>query len=367
MNKLIIFCLIIIFLFANGCSNENNDSQLNEVYDGLTLYAPKNGQNVYLINNDKEIVHKWDVESNPFGKLLPDGTLLYISGAGASPAKLKNGTSTFGISALIERSWDGDVIWKYENQNIHHDFSKLPNGNILAIEWEKVSSENKEKYFSTIPGDLWTDVIIEIDYNTQEIVWEWHVQDEIDLGKYSFDELESHELTHTNAVEYLPNGNSFNGKESVMISFRQLNTILIIDKNTKNIEWEYGSGVLTKQHNPSLLDNGNILVFDNQYSKTSSRIVEIDPKIDALVWEYTAVGFYSDHISGAQRLPNGNTLICEGTGGRIFEVTSENKVVWDYSISTKPKSESIFRAYKYGKDDVAWPTEILDTEFNNDE
>jgi len=361
MNKLIIF-LIIFCMFASGCNNEDQDSQVTEVYDGLTLYAPQDGETVYLVNNDKEIVHSWDVENNPFGKLLSDGTLLYLSGASPSPVNPKKGTS-----ALTEKSWDGEVIWKYENPNIHHDFSKLPNGNILAIEWEKVSSENKEKYFPSISGDLWTDVIIEIDYNTQEIVWEWHVQDELDLGEYSFNDRGNSELTHTNAVEYLPEGNSFNGKESVMISFRQLDTILIIDKNTKDIEWEYGHNILNKQHNPSLLDNGNILVFDNQYSKDSSRIVEINPKSDNIVWEYTSVDFYSDHISGAQRLLNGNTLICEGTEGRIFEVTAEKKVVWDYRPATTFKSKSIFRAYKYGKDDVAWPKEILKEEFNDSE
>ena len=49
------------------------------------------------------------------------------------------------------------------------------------------------------------------------------------------------------------------------------------------------------------------------------------------VWEYSDPGtFYSAFISGAHRVPNGNTLICAGTDGRVFEVTPEGKVVWDY-------------------------------------
>ena len=50
-------------------------------------------------------------------------------------------------------------------------------------------------------------------------------------------------------------------------------------------------------------------------------------------WKYLAPipsDFYGQNISGAQRLPNGNTLICEGPDGYIFEVTSDGNVVWTY-------------------------------------
>ena len=85
---------------------------------------------------------------------------------------------------------------------------------------------------------------------------------------------------------------------------------------------------------------GNVMVFNN--GLPYSEVIEFDPTTGKKVWEYSgqALGygpthslshyFFSATISSAQRLPNGNTLICEGDGGRIFEVTPELETVWEY-------------------------------------
>ena len=90
-----------------------------------------------------------------------------------------------------------------------------------------------------------------------------------------------------------------------------------------------------------MLGNGNILVFDNgthrrDDPRTYSRVLEIDPATKRPVWTYQdqpVFNFYSAYISGAQRLPNGNTLITEGCTGRLFEVTRDGDVVWEYISS----------------------------------
>ena len=124
---------------------------------------------------------------------------------------------------------------------------------------------------------------------------------------------------------------------------------------------------------------GNILVFDNGgwagYGapnpgspkgfnvalRDSSRVLEIDPVTLEVVWKYTPVEagfeeladnykFYSGFISGAQRLPNGNTLITEGADGRLFEVTSKHELVWEYVspyFSEKGDSNMVYRSYRY--------------------
>jgi hypothetical protein len=54
---------------------------------------------------------------------------------------------------------------------------------------------------------------------------------------------------------------------------------------------------------------------------------------DKPVWSYVAPKrseFYAEFISGANRLPNGNTLICSGPNGTIFEVTPGKEIVWKY-------------------------------------
>ena len=131
---------------------------------------------------------------------------------------------------------------------------------------------------------------------------------------------------------------------------------------------------------------GNILIFDNGgwagYGlpdrmsidgtkvdiRDHSRILEIDPTTLKVVWSYvggdthkTGMGafinntrFYSQLISAAQRLPNGNTMITEGCCSRIFEVTPDKEVVWEYIAPFNKESEGqfVYRAYRYPYDYV---------------
>jgi hypothetical protein len=115
---------------------------------------------------------------------------------------------------------------------------------------------------------------------------------------------------------------------------------------------------LYHQHNtqwikPGLPGAGNITVFDNGDKRPDSlysTVQEFTPPVDSTghyetpapgqpygpagpVWQYKATppaSFYSPQVASAQRLPNGNTLICEGTKGRFFEVAPDTQTVWTY-------------------------------------
>ena len=100
-----------------------------------------------------------------------------------------------------------------------------------------------------------------------------------------------------------------------------------------------------------------------------SRVIEVDPATDEIAWEYRGdppVSFFSFHISGAQRLPNGNTLICEGTFGRIFEVTPSGEITWEYVNPFFFQSGQmgyinwVFKAFRYGPDHAALVGRDLD-------
>ena len=120
------------------------------------------------------------------------------------------------------------------------------------------------------------------------------------------------------------------------------------------------------QHDCQILDNGNILFFANGLyapgQLSSSKIIEMDPKTGEEVWSYEGSppwSFYSPHISGCQRLWSGNTLICEGIWGRIFEVTPGGDIVWEYispyhgpvrGQRSEFKGNWVFRAYRYAPD-----------------
>jgi hypothetical protein len=80
-----------------------------------------------------------------------------------------------------------------------------------------------------------------------------------------------------------------------------------------------------------MLPDGHILVFDNGVRRKYSRVLEVDPASGEIVWEYRGEVpelFYSEARGSAQRLPNGNTLICESDRGRAFEVTPGGEIVW---------------------------------------
>jgi hypothetical protein len=94
-----------------------------------------------------------------------------------------------------------------------------------------------------------------------------------------------------------------------------------------------------------------------------SRVIEVNPITNEIEWEYTetpALAFYSFHISSAERLANGNTLICEGAFGRIFEVTKNGNVVWEYinpfyspDLRSGDPTNMVFRAHRYSPEDPA--------------
>jgi hypothetical protein len=109
--------------------------------------------------------------------------------------------------------------------------------------------------------------------------------------------------------------------------------------------------------NPASPDGVNNTVRDY------SRVLQFDPHTLAITWQYTpleagsrlftdASKFYSSYISSAQRLPNGNTLITEGSDGRLIEVTPEHEIVWEYInphyhvFEGKFRMNMVYRAYR---------------------
>lgn len=350
----LVFILSLLFSPHVACAKI---SATTEPYPGYTLIAPNEGGNgangkneIKLINLTGDVIHSWQLNTaeTQFAKLEQNGTLLVILGSTSRPtANTRNNTT----ARIVEIDGEGNITWEYQNEYLHHDFARLANGNILAIVREPLA---------TTSANIWVDRFIEIDHATKKIVWEWGMQDELDLSQYPYNG--DGEIFHTNAISYLPANNAFNKKESFMISSREQSMIMIIEKESGNVVWTFSNGVLEKQHDPTLLENGNVLVFNNRPSQRASQVLEINPTNNSIVWTYEAPGFFAEKISGAQRLPNGNTLITEGTTGTIFEVNTNGETVWEYKLGEHTKGRSIFRAYRYGIDDIHLNTPSLPAE-----
>jgi len=120
---------------------------------------------------------------------------------------------------------------------------------------------------------------------------------------------------------------------NLLTCLRNVDQIAILDRASKQVVWSWGEGVLEWPHHPTMLDNGNVLVFDNGAVRRYSKVIELDPVTGNVAWEYVAEppgAFFTPQKGSAQRLPDGNTLICEGDRGRVFEVTMEGEIVWEW-------------------------------------
>ena len=328
-------------------------------HQGYTLFAPLTGETVYLLDMDGAVVHRWDMPYRPasYGYLLEDGHLLYGGVTGRSPVTLGG---RGGI--VMEVDWDGNLFWEYEEGTLHHDFHRLPNNNTMVLAWEPVPPEIQGRIVGGMPGTeheqgVWGDVFREITPEGKA-VWEWHSHEHLDPEGDPMCPLESREeWGHANACNVLPNGN-------LLTSFRRLNTVVIIDKVSGGFLWKWGRQDLGHQHDPTQLENGNVLVFDNgwhgsQSPSAGSRVIEVNPRTNEIAWSYQTRppwDFFSSFLSGAQRLPNGNTLVCAGMTGRLLEVTLEGDVVWEYvnpffgDDERFGRSNHVFRAYRYPPD-----------------
>ena len=332
-------------------------------YRGITLIIPVNGRGVWLVDMLGRFVHHWDIGCEVYyGELLPNGNLLCVGKANNGPLADLEGAG--GI--LLEADWDGNVVWKYQDPYLHHAFHRMRNGNTLVLKWIKVPEKIAARVEGGIPdsereGIMWGDAIQEI---TSEgtVVWEWIAHEHLDRDVDTMCPICPRSTwTHANACVELPSGD-------ILTSFMKTNTLAIIDRKSGIIKWRWGSSELAHQHSPTMLDNGNILVFDNGLHprdscyRCCSRVLEVNQNSGKIVWCFGCGEdghlFYSSTMSSCQRLPNGNTFICEGTWGRLFEVAPKGELVWEYvsnlpSCETSPiksKSCPVYSAYRYGMD-----------------
>jgi len=240
---------------------------------------------------------------------------------------------------------------------------------------------------------------------TGEIVWEWYAWDHLiqdfDPTKENFGVVADHpELIDINfpvTVPFQGDWNHINGidydavHDRIILSSNEQSEIWVIDHSTTTEEaaghtggtWGRGGDLLYRWGNPQAYDAGteadrvfrtqhaprvipegypgagNFMVFLNNAPDQVNRsiVYELVPPLDGTgafildpsgtygpdgpVWTYSAPGFYSFIISSAERLPNGNTLICSGIEGRVFEVDDAGQTVVDFTLP----GETIFNAH----------------------
>jgi len=339
----------------------------DRVFDGFTLFAPQSGGGkVYLIDIDGNVVHSWQMPYPPgnSGYLTDRGTFFY-NGKTVEQSDRFISRQPWKGGVVLEADWNGRVLWEVRQPDHHHDGIRLRNSNVLLIclaqlPQHLVSQVKGGRPGTEYNGEMYADYLVEMTTHGR-VVWEWHTWEHLDPAKDCITAVQDlrEAWTHANGLAEMPNGD-------IVVSFRNISTVIIIDRKTGEVIWKLGAPPLSGQHAPTPLPNGNLLLFDNgphrlDHTMTFSRIIEVDLATKQIVWKYQErreYEFYSPRISNARHLPNGNTLVCEGDFGRFFEVTTEGELVWEYVnpyFGEGPNgwNNRVFRAYRYSSDEIA--------------
>ncbi|CAI8212840.1 MAG: Uncharacterised protein [SAR116 cluster bacterium] len=366
------------------------------------IFMMENGQNqAYLVNHEGEKLQEWSFESR-FGNDLE----ITNNGEFLGCFKVEQPYFSFGGFGGHVKKLDlnGNLLWEYvvntENEIAHHDATELPNGHILIMVWERITQEELSSVGIIVGHDAFLEKLIEVNPQTDEVVWQWrsweHIVQDVDPAKAAYGLLSEHPNKINIAYNDLENGDWMHANgifydsstDVIYMSVNFYSEVWVIDHSTTTQEaatnkggqfnrggdlvYRFGNPItfggeastrfLFKNHHPSVVPNsypgaGNFLIYNNGSNNEQSIAYELSlPAFSETsmqnytapqsIWSFTDPNMYFDKISGLVRLPNGNTLICEGDYG-YWEVTTSGEVVWKYDGLGK----SFWRGYFYTKTD----------------
>jgi hypothetical protein len=344
-------------------------------------------------------------------RVLPEGQVVAATGSNAPKQEslaLEQRDFDGNVVWRLDRNeritrGEDETIWALRQ---HHDWQRddFPAGYYSPGATPSLEGSNTLVLTHTthvvpaVAGDAMVedDRIIEVTWDG-EIVWEWIAGEHIDefdfdeaaraaiaaspRGRGAFDWLHVNSATYVGPNRWYDDGDERFAPENVVISSRSASVVAIIGRDG-SIVWQMGLDDSTPelrrlrqiigQHHAHIIPMGlpgagNMMIFDNGgssgygapnaiapsgsgiHARATSRVIEINPVTFELVWSYAGPHFFSTNISGAQRLPNGNTLITEGAGGRLFEVTAEGDIVWEYmypEFTGARASNAVYRSYR---------------------
>lgn len=353
----------------------------DRAYNGYVLFDGRDERS-YLIDMNGNDVHTWPHSGFPVEMIDPA-----LNQGRRGHVLLQKEPNNYANETLLELDWSGGVAWEWGAKAPQgraaqtHDLARLPNGNTLVLSMRGTVS----RQISALP--VKDQVIFEVAPDGS-LVWSWTASEHLDefgLDTKGLELLRSPAARRRSSLLTINNmsplgmnrwyreGDQRFHPDNILIDSREANFIVIIDKRTGGIVWRMGPDYpgafdfselensrqvprpvdqISGQHDAHLIPEGlpgagNLLLFDNQGSAglpaarlalfMGSRVLEVDPLRREIVWQYDAAAskrpmwsFFSVFVSSARRLPNGNTLICEGMNGRIFQVTRQGDIVWEY-------------------------------------
>ncbi len=305
------------------------------VYKGLNLWVSGHEPAAYLMDMNGNVLHEWGMKYEKVWpgrkeKIEPDVHKTFWRRAHL----YENGDllAIFEGIGIIKLDKDSNLIWA-NDCNAHHDIFVADNGDIYTLTRESIETHPR----LTLKKPVFEDHVTILSPDGK-IIKKVSILDALVKSKHAsllvFPGYVRDPL-HTNTLQLLedvPDKHPIFKEGMALLSFRTIDTIAVMDIESKTIPWAM-TGMWRLQHEPVLLSDGNLLIFDNQGNFGKSKVIEFNPLNQEISWRFTGTKgrtLFSKTNGSVQRLPNGNTLITESDYGRAIEVTPNKKIVWEF-------------------------------------
>jgi len=344
-----------------------------QTFIGYNLYTSGHEQAARLIDMDGELVHRWSLDfrtafSRPPAKQTgSSGKFPYWRRVHPFP----NGDllAIVNFNGMIKIDRDSNLIWAVPLR-FHHDLHVGPDGIIHSltyrsecVPWIHETRKLRVDYITVLSPD--GEVIREIPLLEA-------------FRNSSYRPLLRHlpkrgDILHTNTIEVFDGSQAHRSplfrKGNILVSLRSIDVIAIVDPDRETVVWAL-SGQWRAQHQPTLLPNGRFLLFDNRGHNGMSKVIEFDPFTQEIHWAFEGDEenhFHTHGLGAGHRLANGNTLLVESNSGRVFEVTPEQEVVWEYINPAKsgPEGTLVATIFDMIRLEPSFPLDWLDRSGEN--
>jgi hypothetical protein len=378
--------VLVAILFSNTI--------LAQKYNGYTLVSVMNSSAATLYDTNQNVFKTWTglpAQTGYSSYIMPGGYL--VRSAKATGVSFMGGP----ICGKIQKhDYSGALVWDFiystTSYVTHHDICPLPNGNVLAIAYERRTATEVSAAGGNNAIEMWPDKIVEIEPTgptTGNVVWEWKAWDHLmqnvnpaksnyvttladHPGKLNINYKQTKDWIHMNGLDYNPI------LDQIAFSSHNLNEIYIIDHSTTTAEaatnaggnsgkggdilyrWgnpvaygASGTAVLNVTHDAHWIregmpNAGRLVAFNNKgVSSTQSAVDYVITPASGYTYTITpgaafspstytsriACNGYTSNMGNSYELPNGNTLICIATSGKVYEINAAGTQLWSKTFS----------------------------------
>jgi hypothetical protein len=349
-----------------------------------------------LLDRQGRAVHAWRIDR---GTLFPDSALGL---RGGDPSRrilngsylLPNGEVLVNLNYIGTARLDacGDVQWVSVEGN-HHSIAQADDGSFWIPGTSQRLRTTTPAHPDGIPGfddPVYLDRVLHLSaqgtllkkINVLDVLYanglERHIS-KVSQPQAGTSGPRKNDITHMNDVEPLPAEMAaeyplFDAGD-LLVSLRNLHLVFVFDPDTKTVKW-HASAPFIQQHDADFIGDGWIGVFDNNEDFTrrgtmlgGSRIVTVRPHTDSVAVRFPAAEsepLYTDVWGKWQYLENENMLITESSAGRIAEVDTTGRTLWEWVHPPYDDSKVpvVTKATRYGltrADVAAWPCSAVDS------